>query len=243
MNRITNEKVCGVLSLPPKAKTITILSHGFASNKESQVYKDLEKELNKLGIGTLRYDYYGHGERPEKLEDITLTRAVQSLQDAIEYAKNQGNYDIALLGASFGGVISLVAASQDLSVKALVLKSPVVEPIEFWKNRLGEERLRGWEKEGVLHYDDLGEKFDLKYAFWEDLQNYNTLDLASKISCPTLIVHGSSDAVVPIKQSQDLAKILGTQVKVIEGADHHYKDSDHYKKMKAAIVDFLEKNE
>ena len=241
MKEVTKEKVFGVLSVPPNAKTITILSHGFASSKESQFYKDLEQELNRLGIGTLRYDYYAHGERPEKIEDFTLTQAVKTLEDAIAYTRSKGKYDIALLGSSFGGVLSLVVASNDPDIKFLVLKSPVTELKSFWKKRVGEQGLRKWKQEGILHYDALGEKYDLKYGFWEDFQSYDTLDLATKINCPTFIIHGASDSVVPIKQSRDLAKILGTKVKVIEGAGHGYNGPGQYQQMKQEIIDFLAK--
>jgi uncharacterized protein len=240
-NRKQNNKVYGVLSIPPHATKITIFSHGFSSSKESKIYLDLEKELNKKGIGTLRYDYYGHGERPENLEEFTLTKGVHTLHDAIAYIRGQGNYDIVLLGASFGGVISLVASSQDKTIKSLVLKSPVIEPKEFWKNRLGEEGLKRWQKERILHYDDLGERFDLKYSFWEDLQAYNTLELARKIKCPIFIIHGSLDQVVPIRQSQYLLSVLGVKLKIVEGADHSYNNPQHYKYMKEEIVKFFDK--
>ena len=64
--------------------------------------------------------------------------------------------------------------------------------------------------------------YDLKFEYWQDLQNYNTLEMARRVSCPVLIFHGDNDTYVPISQSYDLAKVMQVTVIVIEGADHSY---------------------
>ena len=66
-----------------------------------------------------------------------------------------------------------------------------------------------------------------------------TLFIVKEIKCDTLIVHGDCDSVVPIEESYDLAKIVGTQVKVINGADHGYNEPDQYSEMKRLIIDFI----
>lgn len=237
--------VVGTLLIPLGAKAVVILSHGFSSSKDSKFYVDLQAELNALGIGTFRYNYYGHGrfycenKKYTVSEDLTLSKCVESLQAAIRFIGGKGDYNIGLLGSSFGGLISLVVASKDNNIKALALRSPVTEPIKFWQERLSEERMKDWKETGCMHYDELGEDFELNYAFWEDLSSYDTYKMAKKISCPTLIVHGKSDTVVSIKQSYDLANILGTKVQEIEGADHDYAELSQYDEMKGLIVNFL----
>ncbi|HLD05564.1 MAG TPA: alpha/beta fold hydrolase [Candidatus Nanoarchaeia archaeon] len=231
-------RVCGILSIPNRASTLVITSHGFTSNKDSKIYRELQEELNTQGIGTLRYDYYGRGESDGKFEETTLTKTLASLQAAIQYAQTQCN-TITLVGASFGGLLSLLAAARDPSIQALVLKSSVIDPILFWKQRLTPERIERWKKEGILHYDDCGERFDLNYTFWEDLQMYHTLDEAKNIHCPTLIMHGDQDTVVPISQSQTLARLLNTPLHVVHGADHNYVNPEQYNEMKKVLIDFI----
>lgn len=238
-------RLLGNLSIPEKPRGVVILSHGFSSNKDSKLYVELEHELNNAGIGTLRYEYYGHG----KLfgygsgygvsKDVTLSKCVDSLQAAISEIKGRGHGNIALAGSSFGGLISIIAAAQAPDVKALALKSPVTEPVGFWKERLGDERINQWREVGTLHYHLGLEDFDLEYGFWEDLQSFNTMSLAPKISCPVLLVHGDKDAYVPITQSFTLARILNTAVRVIQGANHGYCEPGQYAEMKGAIISFL----
>ena len=238
-------QILGTILIPEQVESIVIISHGFDSNKESKVYVELQNELNEAGIGRLRYNYYGRGQHYVKnakysiTRDITLSKCVDSLKAAISFVHSRGNYHIGLVGSSFGGLISLITASQNSNIQALALKSPVTKPIEFWKQRLDDEKIEKWKQEGVMHYNEHGENFELNYDFWEDLLVYDTLKMARNIGCPVLIVHGGSDTVVPIKQSQDLAKIFNTKVNVVERANHDYANPAQYCEMKKLITDFF----
>lgn len=238
-------RLLGRLSLPEQAGSVVILSHGFQSNKESKLYVELQNELNKVGIGTFLYDMYGHGplyckESPYSVtKDVTLSKSVDSLTAAITVVRSRGKYDVGLMGSSFGGLVSIIVASRDSQVAALALKSPVTEPITFWKQRLGDKRIAKWKREGVMHYNEHGEHFELNYSFWEDLTTYKTHEMAKDITCPILIVHGDSDSVVPIRQSQDLAIIINTELRIVKGANHNYADTSQYNKMKKSIIEFL----
>jgi alpha-beta hydrolase superfamily lysophospholipase len=236
----TKNSLCGVLSVPKDAPAIVVMSHGFTSSKDSKIYCELQDMLNARGIGTLRYDYFGHGDRGEKFEDITLSAACGSLYSAMDFARQKGNRDIALLGASFGGLLSIIGAAVK-PVKALVLKSPVTDPVSFWRGRLGDDGIQRWKEDGILHYDGCGEKYDLKSGFWENLNHYDMPLLIQRVSCHTLIVHGSADTVVPLEQSRKMAEMTGAELKVIEGADHAYSNPAHYEECKRAMVDFLAK--
>ncbi len=240
--------VQAIVSIPEKAESIAILSHGFTSNKNSKLYLDLEVTLNDKRIGTVRYDYFGHGpayghkQGYAVSDNTTLSKASESLRTVVGFLRTKGRYNLGLLGSSFGGLVSLVVASQDSDIKALVLKSSVTEPIRFWRERLGNEKIEQWRKEGVVRVTQDVVDYDLGFEYWEDLQGYDTLAMARDISCPVLIIHGEKDTCVPISQSYKLAKILGADVNVIEGADHSYSDPGQYERTKSIMLDFLVKN-
>src|SRR3989344_6718620 len=117
-------QLLGILSIPKQAKSIVIMSHGFTSSKDGRLYLELENELNKVGIGTFRYDYYGHGPLYCKgsaygvSKDATISKCVDSLKAALEFVRSKGDYNIGLVGSSFGGLISLIIASEDSKIKA-----------------------------------------------------------------------------------------------------------------------------
>jgi len=237
-------EVAGIISLPRRASSVVILSHEFTSSKDSDIYRALERKLNRLGVGTFRYDYYGHGNSQGALEDITLTKAVGSLKAAVTFARDQGDYSIALLGASFGGLMSLVVVSEDPGIKALVLKSPVTELKSFWRERLraSGQRFTEWRKTGVLDWQYESEDFRLRYSYWADAKRYDTLELAKEIACPVLIVHGDQDTYVPMSQSTGLAEIVDVELRVIEGAEHSYDGPGQMREVKKVMADFLAEN-
>ena len=243
----SGHKVSGTLSIPKNSSLVIVMSHGFTSNRNAKLFLELEKEFNSEGIGTLRYEYYGHGpayghKTRAVSSDITITKAAESLRAVIRYLRQKGNYNIGLLGSSFGGLVSLVVASQDKKIKFLALKSPVTNPIKFWNERIRGPKnkiLKKWEKNDIFHYNREGEDYTLKWDFWEDMQGYDAINLAKGISCPTFIVHGDKDTIVPIKYSKTFAKIIGAKLNVINGSDHHYSKLKHYLEMKKLIKCFI----
>jgi alpha-beta hydrolase superfamily lysophospholipase len=203
----------------------------------------LEQRLNALGIGTIRYDHYGHSSRPRSpheapvAPDITLSKALSSLRAVVSYARSL-DVSVALLGSSFGGLVSLLHGT-DPSIVALVLKSPVVEPVSFWKNRVGEEGLRKWQDTGAITYERNGVLHEITIGFWHDLQQFNSVQIASNIRCPILVVHGDSDRVVPLAQSELLTRVTGCTLKVLPGVDHAYSGPGEIDLFIHPAVDFL----
>jgi len=82
---LNGNKLLGTLSIPKNARSVVILSHGFTSGKDKKSYLELQEELNKAGIGTFRYSYYGYGPLyctglPYPLtKDITRRRCITNL--------------------------------------------------------------------------------------------------------------------------------------------------------------------
>jgi len=232
-----------IVSIPTDARAVVVMSHGFTSSGDSGLYKEFQGEFNRLSIGTVRYDYYGHGPLYGHTSgyavsaDVTLTKAVASLNAVIAYLRGIGQYHIALLGASFGGLVSLVVAAQDPTVERLILKSPVTEPIRFWQERLGNTQIREWQEQGTLHDNHDIVEYDLSYDYWVDLQSYDTMRMSAGIRCSTLIIHGEKDTCVPIDQSRRLAAVLGTEVQVVIGAEHSYAEPDQQAEMKRLITE------
>lgn len=94
-------KILGTISIPKKAKSVVVISHGFDSNKESKTYVELQNELNRAGIGSLRYNYYGRGKHYIKnakyavTKDITLSKCANSLKAAVSFIRSKGDYNIS----------------------------------------------------------------------------------------------------------------------------------------------------
>jgi uncharacterized protein len=233
------------VSIPAGTRSVVIMSHGFTSSKNSSFYTKFESELNDAGLGSIRYDYYGHGElygfegAYGVTPDMTLGKALDSLTSVVSYARSLRMREVGLLGASFGGLVSLVYASRNQDIRALVLKSPVTDPVAFWKSRLGQDGIAEWERCGQTSYGEGPARYTLSVEFWHDLQLFDTLTEARGIGCPTLIVHGGNDTVVPIEHSKNLSARIKSILHVVPGAGHAYDGPGQIDEFKKVSLEFF----
>lgn len=236
-------KLCAILSDPTEDKTkpIIIMMHGFASNKDTAKNLEFQKLFNQAGIATFRVDFFGHGESEGAFEDITVSEGVDDILQAIAYLKEQGYTKIGLTGSSFGGICSMVAASETHDLFVLGLICPVSNLEEIERNRKSEISIDAWQKTGYRYFEKhTGEKLQLKYAYFEDAVKNLGYDAAPKITVPTIIVHGDADTNVPIEQSQKTSKLIpDCKLVVIPGADHRFTEEKHFDQLIKAISEFV----
>lgn len=239
-------KLCGILSNPAqdKNKAIIILCHGFTTSKASKTYVGLEQLLNIAGVSTLRFDFFGHGESEGKFENITTSEAVDDILNAIKTLKKLGYKKIGLMGSSFGGIASIMAASKTNDLFVLALKSPVSNYKEKEIMTKTKDELNKWKKKGWRYYiSGDGKRYKLNYSFYEDFKNNDGYKAAEKIKIPTLIVHGDKDESVPIEQSIKISKIIkNCKLEIIKGADHRYSNPKDRERMLKLISKFIIKN-
>lgn len=236
--------MCGILSTPSaeKPESIFILCHGFSTSKDGRTNTQLEKILNDNGLATFRFDFFGHGESGGSFEDITITEAVDDVLQALNLVKKTGYKRIGLIGSSFGGIASTLAASQTSNLFLLALKSPVSDYMEILTLRNhGGEKIEDWKKKGALFFKDANDSdLKLKYAFVEDAQKADGYNAAKKITIPTLIVHGAQDETVPVEQSIKASRLFKNgRLEILEGADHIYSQPRDFDKMIRLISNFI----
>ena len=105
-----------------------ILSHGYGSNRSELL--TLAFELWKAGYHVLLYDMRGHGESKVSWSGLG-TYEKDDLLSAVKFLKSKKTEDgqelldgrVGLYGVDLGGYISLVASSQDPTVKAVAVDS------------------------------------------------------------------------------------------------------------------------
>jgi len=207
-----------------ESDSVVILGHGYLSNKNSRTGEALSKCINENGISTITYDIYGHGESEGDIEHLTVSKAVESLLSVYDFA--QSNYKkIGLVGSSFTGSVSLICASQK-NPDVIALKCPVFSSNELWDWRLNESGLAKWKKEGYLKL------FSKRWSYevYEDAKKYNMREITSKVTSPTLVVHGDQDVTVPMSHAENIAfSVKGEKrLVVIEGADHFFKEEKQF---------------
>jgi fermentation-respiration switch protein FrsA (DUF1100 family) len=206
-------KISGMLHLPnEKNPPCVIASHGLLSSKDSEKYVALGERMAGGGIAMFRFDFRGIGESEGSEEDNTISKKISDLCAAVDFIRSYpglGNR-IGLIGSSLGGFLSLIKASMDKEIKAVVI----------WAT--------------PLHLDDLGSKKKVEdtplppEAFFEDLPKHRLVPLLNKVAY-CLVIHGEEDELVPLDQALGIFWNLSVpkELHVIGGADHRLTHPAH----------------
>jgi len=133
------KKIFGVLHTPTgknRAPAVLFCS-GFGGNKSGKfrVFVRLSEELAKIGIASFRFDYRGAGDSEGTTEEMTVESQVNDALVCLKFLTEDSRIDpvrIGLLGRSFGGLVSLLAARRLGGVKGLALWAPVFDSTP-WK--------------------------------------------------------------------------------------------------------------
>jgi alpha/beta superfamily hydrolase len=207
------QKIAGTLHLPEKKNSpCVIASHGLLSSKDSEKYVALGERFSQEGIAMLRFDFRGIGESEGRMEDDTISRRIMDLGSAIEWIRSHKDVGkrIGLLGSSLGGYVSLIKASMEEKIRAVVI----------WAT--------------PFHLDDLRSNKGTEghplpeEAFFEDLPKHRLLPLLPRVS-NCLVIHGEKDELVPVDQAWEIFHSLGApkEIRILEGADHRLTDPAH----------------
>ena len=222
------QKISSILHLPGVwSRACVIASHGLLSSKDSEKYIALGERLSQEGFAMLRFDFRGIGESEGSIEDDTVSRRILDLGSAVDFVKSRpglGNR-IGLVGSSLGGYVSLIKASLDKEIRAIVT----------WAT--------------PFHLDDLKSNKGTEghplpaEAFFKDLPKHRLLPLLPKVS-NGMVIHGEKDELVPVDQVWEIFHGLSgpKEIHIIEGADHRLTDPKHRQRAMELTVEWFEKH-
>jgi pimeloyl-ACP methyl ester carboxylesterase len=186
--------------------------HGFASSPHSRKGVALARAFAARGL-TL--------ERPDlnlpsfaRLDPVAMLAAVDEMD-----ARDPHGPPWRLVGSSMGGWLAARWAELHPDrVDRLVLLCPGFELSWRWPAILGPERMARWQREGALAFADAaGEQVDVHWGFLESARRQPG---TPEVPCPTCILHGVRDEIVPVEQSRRYASTR-PHVQLIELDDDH----------------------
>jgi dipeptidyl aminopeptidase/acylaminoacyl peptidase len=211
--RSQGQRISGILHLPPMAGGPCVIAcHGLLASKDSDKYVALGDRMAREGIALLRFDFRGCGESEGRIEESTVSGRIEDLGAALDFVRSYPGLDhrVGLLGSSLGGYVSLIKASRDPEVRAIVTWATPFH-LDDLESKKGEEGI-----------PSLGE------GFFSDLRRHRLLPLLPKVS-NCLVIHGEQDELVPVGQAREIFRSLGTpkEIHIIEGADHRLTNESH----------------
>lgn len=239
-------RVAALLTVPDGGTDkISILCHGFLSSKTSSTNKTLTRLLLDQGIATFCFDFFGQGQSEGPFDQLTVGLAVEQAQSAVDLMRARGYRHIGLMGSSFGGLVSILTASQRADLACLALKCPVVDFAEELRLEFGDDGMARWKATGTIPNIMGGpDRITLHYAFYEDALRQIAYVPARSITAPTVIVQGDKDEHVPLHQSRRLYEALRIKkhLELLPGADHQFTKGTDFTRMTRTIADWLNRH-
>ena len=224
---------------------MVILMHGIFSSKKSTLITALAKGLAKEGIGTISFDFDGHGKSQGRIVEMTVEKEIADAMAILDYVRGLPYVSqIGFLGHSQGGVIASMAAGRlaaqgDSVPLALALLAPgsiIKEACQagiFFNARFDPKDPP--ESVSIFGPRKLGREYMVS------TQELDIFGTAAFYQGPVCIIHGAKDNIVPIWCSEKYIEVYEGRatLTIIDGASHTF--SHHRKEAVAQVVPFFKK--
>ncbi len=221
----------------PVPRTAVLVAHGFKGFKDWGFFPHLCERLARAGHLVVSFNGSRNGIGPGLLDftDLeafgrnTISREVGDLHWMLDRLK-EGEWSegppraIALLGHSRGGGCAAVAAGERGDLSALATWA-AISTFDRWTAEQREE----WRRDGVMWIANArtGQRMPLYREVREDFaanrERFDPAAAAARVSAPWLVVHGTDDATVPLREAERLARAGPTAtLKRIERSGHTF---------------------
>lgn len=214
---------------------LVIFVHGFKGFKDWGAHNLVARYFAQNGYRYLKFNLSHSGVRPEQPNDVndletfasnTVSKEMTDVDLVIDYAvQHVKAKSLYLIGHSRGGGLSILQASNNPAVKALITWSAIADFSSLW----GKSREEEWRKAGKIYVINARtkEQMPLNVSLLEDFEankeKLNIVEAAKHINIPWLIVQGDEDVNVPFETAQQLASANpASRLIKIEGANHVY---------------------
>lgn len=226
-------------------KSIVVYAHGINGFKDWGGMDLIAQEFAAAGHTFLKFNFSHNGTTPEHPEDFKDLEAYGNdnylirqadLKSVIDFIHNSSELSIdngtTLIGHSRGGTDAILYAASDKRVSRLVTWAAVAEAKTPWRNWTTEQ-LEEWQENGVrfIKNSRTNQDLPLYYQLYTEYQNHhhqlNIENTARSIDSPWLIVHGTDDSSVFVKDAYSLKQWqLQAEVDIINHTGHTF-DRSH----------------
>ena len=168
----------------------------------------------EMGCSVLLFDYRGYGQSQGKPSEAGLYLDGESVWGWVEEKAEEEGITAVILGKSLGSAVAIHVATQTPPA-ALILDSAFTSMREITMT------VTPWLPDAMLP------------------ELYESLNVVPKLTCPTLVIHGRNDTLVPLAHGQALFDTMTCPktMRIIDGADHN--NLSNFPDYFAAIQAFL----
>lgn len=198
-------------------KTIFIAVHGLSNSKNTYVFSHMEEDLRKNGIGMIRFDLPGHGDR--KKEKLTVEACLKSIREVEDYVRGFYRGPISLTGASFGAFLLLrYLDNNPRRYGSVILRAPALYQYSIWRNDSSD---KGRDLIICLEQgkDAIHGGTEIAPSVLSDFFRYDIFKHLN-IKEDVTLLYGTRDVTISNDRIKELAKIKGWKLIPLDGADH-----------------------
>ncbi|MHC5354899.1 alpha/beta hydrolase family protein [Myroides sp. LJL115] len=234
----TQGKILSDFTYPKGQKNLplVIFAHGYKGFKDWGAWHIAMDTIAKAGAFVVKFNFSKNGtsiDNPTEFVDLeafatnTYSLEQEDLKDVINTYKTHAlvdSTDISIIGHSRAGGNVVLQGCYNPDVTKVIIWAGVAD---FKKRFPQRQRFDSWKERGVFYVKNLRTNQELPHYFtyWEDFEtNFEALNIqkaAQNLKKPTLIVHGTLDQAVDVKEADLLHLwITSSSLIKIEDADH-----------------------
>ena len=211
----------------PKRQTsypLVIILHGFNASKEMPLLTELAKQLHKRGVGTLLFDFNGHGESEGSFLDMTIPNELEDARRVYQYARQLPQVSsVSLAGHSQGAIVAAMLAGElgVEKIKTIALMSPAPE----LKDDTASGKLFGvsFDPKNPPAFITLPNGLKVGRAYLQTTQHLPIYEASAQYTGPVLVLHSQEDQLVPYMYGQKMSSIYSrSRLETLRGFDHNF---------------------
>jgi dipeptidyl aminopeptidase/acylaminoacyl peptidase len=236
------QRLVGVLHIPKGSGSFpaVIVQHGFKSNHQHILVKAIASKLEQTGFIALRFSFSGHYPSGGGYKDVLVSQFIKDTKQALNLLSKLPQVDkkrIGMIGHSLGAFTALLSAQafkQKLS--AIVSLSSLYDVKAVIKSYYRDKKIQ---EKGKNYWIISG--FKVINTHFQDRKYLQEKYLISDIHCPVLVIHGTADRRVNVKDGRTTYKLLNQpkNLTLIKGADHNFSNLKHAQQVIKLTIDWF----
>lgn len=225
----------GTLDVPPGAKAIVVIIHGFKGFKEWGFFPWIAEEFAGEKVATCRFNMSRSGvgtnddqfDRLDLFADDTYTTQLNDVQAILRYVGSRDetrHLPLFLFGHSRGGAIALLSASSADGCHGVVTWSSIAN-VDRWDDAT----VATWRRDGTMLVVNArtGQQMPMSTRILDDVEAHrdrlSVERAAANMKLPLLVVHGGRDESVSPDEARRIVRVASNvSLVMIEGGSHTY---------------------